>query len=704
MTQSLQTNDAVTRSNATARLSRLFAPRSVALIGVSADQHKLNGIPFWTLRRHGYSGQIYLVNPKYDEIDGVQCYKAVADIPGPVDAALIMVPAAQVPGTIVECGRKGISSAVILSSGFEEVKDNKLLVEQLRAAAGAHDMAVVGPNCEGIWSVRARMILTFGSAADRDQIKHSPIAVISQSGSIGGAIMRQLQDAGYGCSYFVSVGNETMIDAIDFLDWVIEQDDVRVVLLFIEGLRNGSRLVGTVARARARGIYVVVLKSGASAIGLAATASHTGKIAAPYRVYRDILAQSGVIQVNSLVELIEASEVLGSLAPPWRSSGQSPGVGIFSVPGGTRALTADCCEQYKVPLATFDERTVSKLGQRLPVFGYPRNPTDITAAVLSDPALFTDCLELVAHDENVEALIVQLSNRGLRDARRFRSVLHATTQSQSKPMILSFLADTLSAQERCSFASEGLICARDPVDAVKYLSWLYAARADLAPPPQGRPRRSRSLPHMDDIGGWAQLLGEVGIKMPPSRILAPNDQAEAACKGLRFPVVVKALPSAADHKTELGLIRLGLQTPAEVSKAVDEIRRQLPSGHSVLVQETVLGGVEAVLSVTRNPDFGPVLAIGAGGVMVELFGDIAFLALPVDERQIERSVSGLKLHSLLQEFRGRPRADIAGLYRAAAGLGDLYLSAEPSISELELNPIFVMPDGQGVCAVDLMLH
>ena len=694
-----------TTSAGNARLSKLFAPRSVALIGVSADQHKLNGIPFWTLRRHGYSGTIYPVNPKYHEIDGTRCYARVGDIPDQVDVALIMVPAMQVPKTIAECGRKGVSGAVILSSGFEEVQEGKALVEQLRAAAIAHNVAVVGPNCEGIWSVRERMILTFGSAADRDQIRHGPIAVISQSGSIGGAIIRQLQDAGHGCAYFVSVGNETLIDAIDFLDWVIQQDDVRVVLLFIEGLREGHRMLETVAKARARGIRIVALKSGASAIGLAATASHTGKVAAPYRVYRDVFAQSGVIQVGSLVELIEAAEVLSCLSLPRRTTGQFPGVGVFSVPGGTRALTADSCEQYKVPLATFDEETVTQLGERLPVFGYPRNPTDITAAVLSDPALFTDCLELVAGDQNVEALIVQLANRGPRDARQWRPVLHKIAKRLSQPIILSFLADALPAQERCSFASDGLVCARDPVDAVKYMSWLYTARADvIASPSHDRPRIQRSLPHMDDWGAWAKRLSEIGIKTPPWHIIGPNDHSEDYCRGLRFPVVAKSLPSAADHKTELGLVRLGLKTQDEVAHAVKEIQRRLPAGQSVLVQEMVSGGVEAVLSVTHNLDFGPVLALGAGGVLVELFEDITFLALPVDEKQVERAVSRLKLHSLLQEFRGRSRADAAALCRAAAGLGELFLNAAPAISEIELNPIFILPEGQGVCAVDLMVH
>jgi acyl-CoA synthetase (NDP forming) len=686
-------------------MEKLFRPRSVALIGVSADMHKLNGRPFWLLRQHKFAGPIHLVNPKYDAIDGVPCLRRVDDIPEPVDAALVMVPAADVPEAIRGCGRVGIANAIVLSSGFEEAQGSHALVDDLTQAAREGKVQLVGPNCEGIWSVAARTVLTFGSAARRDVLHHAPIGVISQSGSIGGAVVRLLQDAGHGCSYFVSVGNETLVDAIDFLEWMVEQDDVRVVLLFLEGLTDGHRLATVAARARARGVRIVALKSGTSAAGRAATASHTGKIAAPFAVYRAVLKQCGVIQVDSIAELIDAAEVLSTQPDPPRVAGPAPGVAVFSIPGGTRALTADACERLGVPLARFSEVTVEQLQRRLPAFGYPRNPTDITAQVLSNPELFSSCLGLVAGDPNVEAVIVQFANGGPHDAVRWRSTIKQVAAETGKPLVMSFMADQMPATERQGFAKDGLMIAREPVDAVKYLAWLYRCRASRGGPGalEAAPTVQAALPGADDLEGWERRLGTAGIRVPAWRRVRAADDPALVCAALRFPVVAKSMPSAADHKTEAGLIHIGLENRDALERAVADLRRKLPAGSSVLVQEMVCGGVEAVLAMTRDPDFGPLLAVGSGGVLVELVHDMTFLSPPVDAGQVQDAIGSLSLARMLDGFRGAPKADVNALCRAAIGLVELFRSADPAVAAIELNPVFVMPEGEGVVAVDLLV-
>jgi acyl-CoA synthetase (NDP forming) len=687
-------------------MERLFRPRSVALIGVSANMHKLNGRPFWLLRQHKFPGPIHLVNPKYAEVDGVRCLQRVDDIPGPVDAALVMVPAAKVPETIRACGRVGIANAIVLSSGFEEAAGSQALVEDLAKAAREANVQLVGPNCEGVWSVAARTVLTFGSAAQRETLHHAPVGVISQSGSIGGAVVRLLQDAGHGCSYFASVGNETLVDAIDFLEWMVEQDDVRVVLLFLEGLTDGFRLSAAAAQARARGVRIVCLKSGTSIAGRAATASHTGKIAAPFAVYSAVLKQCGVIQVDSISELIEAAEILSIEPDPMRVSGPNPGVGVFSIPGGTRALTADACERRGVPLAQLSEDTVNQLQQRLPAFGHARNPTDITGHVLSNPELFSSCLGIVAGDPNVEAVIVQFANGGPHDAVRWRSVLKQAASITGKPFVLSFMADQMPAAERHGFARDGLMIAREPADAVKYLGWLYQSRESrrIHRPAAPAALPAAALPSVDDIEGWERRLAAAGIRLPRWRRVHSGEEATAMCAGLRFPLVAKAMPSAAAHKTEAGLIHRGLRDGGALARAVADLRDRLPAGSSVLVQEMVEGGVEAVLAMTRDPDFGPLLAIGSGGVLVELVHDMTFLSPPVDMGQVRDAIGRLNLGRLLHGFRGAPRADIDALSRAAIGLVEIYRSAEPAVAAIELNPVFVMPANEGVVAVDLLVQ
>ncbi len=685
------------------RLERIFRARSVALIGVSGNAHKLNGAPLAILQKTGFAGKIYPVNPKYPELAGLTCYPSIEALPEPADVALVMVGAEEVVATVAACARKGMGSCIVFTSGFEEVEGGRELAAELAETARATDMPVVGPNCEGVWSVRSRVLLTFGSAARREHLHHAPIAILGQSGAITGSIARHLQDGGVGCAYVVSVGNETVMNVLDYLEWIIEQDDVKVVLLFIEGLSGGGRLLALAARARARKIQLVALKSGNSAIGQAAAASHTGKIASSYAVYRDVLDQAGVIQVQSLTDLIEAAEVFTFCPLPPRR-GSDGGVSVFSIPGGTRALTADLCEAHDVPLATFASDTVAALKKVLPAFGQAENPTDLTAMVLSDHGMFDASLKLVADDPNTEALIIQFANRGPLDVVEKEESLKALVTKMGVPAILTFLGDRLAPEVRRGFLEAGVLCARDAADATRFLSWMYKGREILSRPVPvaAAPVKAAMAP-----ASWAQtadFLRLAGIGMPAWRILAGTDDIAAACAGLKFPVVVKALPSDADHKTEMGLVLLNVSSAAAVAESAATVRQRLGRADAgVLVQEMIPAGVEAVLSVIRNPDFGPVLAIGTGGIAVELFRDIGYLAFPVTREQVSALVGRLKLSTLLQGFRGKPAADAVALIDAALGLAARFSACDASLQEIELNPVFVMPGKGGVLAVDALV-
>ncbi len=698
-------------SSLSSRLDRIFRARSVALIGVSGNAHKLNGAPLAILQKSGFAGKIYPINPKYQELGGVRCYPDIESLPEPADVALVMVAAEEVVDTVAACARKGMGSCIVFTSGFEEVEGGRELAAQLAQAAHGTGMPIVGPNCEGVWSVKSRVLLTFGSAARREHLQHAPIAILGQSGAITGSIARHLQENGVGCAYVVSVGNETVMNVLDYLEWIIGQDDVKVVLLFIEGLNDGARLLPLAARARARGIQLVALKSGNSAIGQAAAASHTGKIASSYAVYRDVLDQAGVIQVDSLTDLIEAAEVFTFCPLPPRH-GATGGVSVFSVPGGTRALTADLCEAHGIPLATFEAETVSQLKQVLPAFGQADNPTDLTAMVLSDPAMFDKSLHLIADDPNTEALIIQFANRGPIEVVEKAEAFKTLAREKQVPVVLTFLGDRLAPEVRRDFLGAGVLAARDAAEAARYLNWLYKGRELLARAagepsgiPEGRPAgmaRGSSVPRT-----WeetATFLADAGIGMPGWRILRSSDDAVLACAGLQFPVVVKALPADSDHKTELGLVLLNVASAADVAGAAATVRQRLGKADAgVLVQEMVPGGVEAVLSIIRNPDFGPVLAIGTGGIAVELFRDLGYLAMPVTRAQVIALVARLKLSTLLKGFRGKPAADAGALVDAALGLAARFAQCDSSMQEIELNPVFVMPGQSGVLAVDALV-
>ncbi|MGE4241076.1 acetate--CoA ligase family protein [Ramlibacter sp.] len=684
-------------------LDALFGARSVALIGISADARKMTGAPVTILKQTGFPGAIYPINPKYKEIGGLACWPDVESLPETPDVAMVMLAAARVPDAVRACARKGVRAVVVLSSGFEETEEGHAHARELAEVAREAGIAVVGPNCEGVWSVPQRACLTFGSAARREVLHDAPIAILSQSGAMAGALARHLQDSAVGCAYVVSVGNETVLTIADYLEWMVERTEVRVVLLFIEGLRDGQRLLRLVERATAKDMRVVALKSGNSVKGLEAAASHTGKMASPYAVYRDLLHEAGAIRVESLTELIEAAEVLSVLgAPPVR--GADGGVSVFSIPGGTRAMTADALEAHGVPLATFSRETVAALVEALPEFGGTENPTDLTGQVLSHPGLFDKCLNLIADDPNTEALIVQVANRGPRDVMERVELLRDVAKRSGVPLVVSFLGDSLPAAQRTELRKTGVSCARDPVEASRFLGWLWRARAAAS---------HDALPDRADAGSssvpatWREtvsLLEDCGMKVPAWRVVAAGEDAATACEGLAFPVAVKALPEHADHKTELDLVRLNVGE-SRLAAEVEGIRKRLGQADAgVLVQSMDAGGVEVLLSALNNPDFGAILAIGMGGTATELHADVAYVALPTTPARVRNAIERLKLRTLLDGFRGRPPADTEALLKAAAAFGDRFVAMGDAVRELEINPLFVHARGTGeVVAVDALV-
>ncbi|MCC7426506.1 MAG: acetate--CoA ligase family protein [Alphaproteobacteria bacterium] len=692
-------------------LDVLFAPRSIVFVGVSADPKKTAGAPLRIAIQNRYPGQLYGVHPREERIEGVPCFRSVEELPEVPDCAFISVVAKLVPGVLESCGRKGIKGAVILSSGFEEVEGGADIARSVGEIGRKYGMHIVGPNSEGLWSVKRRTILTFGSAARREKLHHAPIAALTQSGGIGGAIARRLQDGGFGCSYFVSVGNETVTGTADYIDWLAEQDDVRVIVMFIEGLIDGAKAIRAAAKARARGIHLVALKSGNSAVGRIATATHTGKISTAGAIYDAALDQAGVVRVESLTDLIESAKLLCSMPlPPPR--GAKGGVAVLSVLGGPRSIMADMGEKLGVPLATFEDSTVAALAKVVPAFGYPRNPVDITGQVVGDHTLFERALDAGTGDANSEGLLIQFGNGGIREARERREIFTSLARKTGLPVVLSLLGDTLDEALLVDYAKQGVAVARDAAEAMRYFGWLYRAREYQARPPLDTERAGRPpLPAVPR--SWQEtmsLLADAGISQPAWRILENGADLGLLCNGLRFPVALKAMPEQAEHKTEHGLVVLNLPDADAVAVAAIAMQERLARldprlrGGPLLVQEMVSGGVEAVVTAARDPDFGVILAVGTGGTLVELLGDVGYVVLPASADEVKRRIGTLKLSRLLAGFRGAESADTEALARAALSLGSILQRLPSSVQAIELNPLLVMPAGKGVAAIDVLVR
>lgn len=679
-------------------LSGLLHARSVCLIGASADTARVAGQPLQLLIKHGYQGRIVCVNPKYSEIAGQPCFASVGDLPGPVDAALVTLPAALVPDAIRDCGKRGIRNVVVLSAGFEETEEGKPLGAVVARHAATYGITVVGPNSEGLWSPSARLLLTHGTAANRDKVLAGPVSVLSQSGSIGAGVVRQLQDLGVGCRYFVSLGNETVLTLCDCVEWMVEEGGSRVILLFIEGLRVGAVLVDAARRAARAGIAIVALKAGASAAGREATASHTGKMASSARVYAAMFRQAGILEVSSLSELIEAGEVL-SLPPPLHSGN---GIAVLSASGGCRALIADAAERAGLALPAFAANTGQAAFEIMQGEGVASNPMDVPMTSLYNPERFAALSNALADDGQTQALLFQYANRGLRQVVDHVLLLGQLRERTGKAVAVSFLGDTAPAETRTSLREAGVLCAREPDQAVRQLGWLRVRSASMALPPR-RARPALSGGHGSPPVTWEEQIGfleSCRIATPAWRAVGPGAEVAGACQGLRFPLAVKAFPQDADHKSEAGLVLTQVRDAPTLVHAVATVRERLGKPSRVLVQEMAASGVEALLAARIDPDFGPVLAIGSGGIAVEWMGDLTYLALPVTADEVERALDALMLARLLRPFRGRAAADRNALVAAACRLGDAFLAS--GMQEVEINPLFLRTEGEGVVAVDVL--
>lgn len=449
-------------------LDRLFRPASVAVIGASPKPGNPRNSLMRVLIKHGFPGRIYPVTPSHAEVEGLTAYRSLAELPEVPDVALIITPAATVPALIEECGAKGTRHAIVFSAGFEESSEGQALAVQLAEAARRHGVTVIGPNCQGLWSVRSRAMLTYSPAAlNMDELRHAPIAIVSQSGALAGALCSSLHRSGLGCSYMVSVGNESVFDALDALEWLVGQDDVRVVALYVEGLQDGARILRIAEQARQRGVRIVVLKAGRSALGQQTTASHTGKIASAHAVYADVLAQAGVVSLNNLAELLWAAEVLAFMPLPRTSGDPQGGVSMLSSSGGAAALLADHSSEHGVPMAHFSPATAGRLQALLPEFARKENPIDLTGQINSVKNLFRDTATTVAADPRTEALVVQHASSGRKYLQEDGEVYRQL--AGELPVIVSFVGDTLPAETRESFRAAGVLLSPEPAATMSAL-------------------------------------------------------------------------------------------------------------------------------------------------------------------------------------------------------------------------------------------
>ncbi|MBI3951664.1 MAG: acetate--CoA ligase family protein [Acidobacteria bacterium] len=673
---------------------RFFRPRGIAVIGASDDPAKVAWRPVHLLKAYGYTGSIYPVNPRHKELLGLRCVSSVDNLPeDTVDLALILVGAESVPGVLEACGRKRIPYAVVVAAGFAEAGQVEAQA-RLRAICEEYGLRLLGPNCVGMMVPAHGVMATFSTVALRQigngGIPSGGLVLLTQSGAVGNALLQSCLAEGLGLRVWVNTGNEADLDALDVLDAVVDDAETSAILIFAEGFVRGERLVALGLRASRRGIPVVVVKAGQSTAGRSASALHTGKLIGRPEVFHAVAQESGVIIADSLRTAIQCLR----LSPGPRSEGE---LGVMTVSGGVGVLIADRAVQLDLPLAALTSATREILQRVLPPYLPVRNPLDV--ALLGDNARYRECGQAILKDPGIGALLIVLSSLAY-DYTTVEDVLRdlgKCAASAGKTIAITYLSpdDRLPPAVEVRLREAGLSAFATPEDA------LAALRVRLAPIPSTAMRKPLPARQPGTSPSPLSLLTRYGIPIPQAIEVSTPTEAISAAASIGYPVALKGLVPRLVHKTEAGAVRLWLENDDAVRDATAEMRARIgPSLQGFRVEAMVDAPLELLLGIAVDEEFGPVLAIGAGGTFAELWQDIAYHTLPVAPQDVDVMLNHLRLGPALRGFRGL-HLDRAAVIDAVMRLADIY-AQERWVQEIEINPLAVLPEGQGVYALDVV--
>ncbi|MCC7485594.1 MAG: acetate--CoA ligase family protein [Burkholderiales bacterium] len=702
-------------SRARSDLSRFLNPRGVAVVGVSGEPDRIGGQALRLLADFGYTGRVYPVNPKYGEVRGLTCYPDLLAVPQPCDVALIALSAPHVIGAIEQCGRAGIPYALVLAGGFSEVgAEGRALQEKLVAAARKANVRMVGPNCLGILNLRDNARIGFGGTAQLTTLKPGPMAMVTQSGGFGFGVVAIAAYFGVGCNYAISSGNEADLTLLDWVAYLIERDDVEVVVAFMEGITEGRRLIEIGERALELGKPILVWKVGNTDIGSRAATSHSARLTSGYELYRAAFRRGGLVEIRDVDDLVDVAKAFFIRKLPAGNR-----VGVLTLSGGAGVLLADRCVESGLALPEFAPATTEKLKETLVSFASSSNPVDATANGYNDNfASYGRAVELVLADPNVDQVLVRIP-RG-KSARPWAENLMRALGGTDKPLVMNWPTSPDDNGDVLKWLEEnGVPCILGAGRAVRALAALteFSRKRREQRRRGGRafvraaPRGAIDLP----AGGGPlgehrskQVLSRYGMPVVRERLLAPEEIESLAAAPLPFPLAVKIESPDVPHKTEAGAVQLGIGDLATLKQAAREVvaaaRAHAPGARieGVLVQE-MAAGTEVIAGSVNDPSFGPTVTFGLGGIFTELMGDVTHRFAPFDTETALEMIREIRGSRVLTGYRGRPALDVAALADALARLSLLAADHADRIAEIDVNPLFVREAGKGVVAADALV-
>jgi len=691
---------------------RLFNPRGIAVIGASADAARPGGQTVHALQREGFKGGVYPVNPKYPEIAGYACYPSLDRIAGDCDLAVIALPAGQVPATIGQCADRGISYAVVLGGGFREAGDEGIAIENaMLDVARSRGVRIVGPNCLGFVNVHSRAYAAFGSLTRPPRFVAGGVSAVLQSASLGTSLLIQCAEAGAGFRYIVTSGNEADISMPEWLEACVEDPETRIILAYLEGVGDGRALMRAARRALAAGKPLVLIKAGNTEQGRRAAASHTANLTGEYDVYRAAFRQCGVIEVADIPEAADMIACLGG--------GRLPGgrrVVVMGGSGGAAAMFSDHADQVGLTLPSLSAATVDELRGVLPALSSLKNPIDYTAGYpRAQRGLdFHRGFAAALADPGIDQMAVMFAAAGNQQLLHGAEVLAATVSGSSKPVIaFSGMTSVIAEEGLRQLRAAGVPVLTSPKRVASAMARLadYAA-ARMRPVEDANPA-AMTLPVLPD---GAVTLNEAdsksliaAAKVPVTRDrMLPLVPGNAAAE-VQYPVALKIVSPDIAHKTDIGAVRLGIADSESLKTAAEEIvasaRKAVPHARldGVLASEMITDGVEMIVGVVNDAAFGPVVAVGLGGVYTEILHDVAYRIAPFSLADAHAMLDELKGRALLDGARGLLQRDVDALAQVLVRVAALAWTLRDRLQELDINPLLVRPRGQGVIAADALV-
>lgn len=689
-------------------IERLLRPRSVAIIGASDKPGALGASVLANLERNGFSGDIYLVNPKRDEIGGRKCYPSVAALPAGIDAAVLAIPRAGVLDAVRDLASHKCGAAVIFSAGFAEGGSEGLAEQQeIGRLARESGMVVEGPNCLGMVNFIDAVPLTFVETNIAKLNGRPGIGIVSQSGAMACVLGTTIASRDLGLSFSVSTGNEAASGVEDYVDYLINDPSTRVIAMIVEQFRKPQRFLAAARRARQAGKRIVLLHPGKSAAARESAATHTGAMAGDYAVMRVHTMRAGVVFAETLEELADIAEI--AIRCPALPSG---GTAVFGESGAFKALTLDLCEDLDVALPAIADQDSPALRAALPPFVGVSNPLDLTAQGLVEPDLYYRTLAALFDDDRFGAIVMGvIQTDPVTTGIKIPPILRAVTELKpTKPVIYAGLDEgaDIPAHFIADLRAQGVPCFPSTERAFRALKRLndLSARAVATSTPEPLPAALTGVRGVVPEYRAKAILSPIRIPFPSGRFVTSLEDAQAACEAIGWPVVLKAQSADLSHKSDAGGVLLNIRDAGQLAEAWARLYANVAAYNADLTLDGVLiekmgeRGLELIVGAKVDPEWGPVILAGLGGVTAELFHDVRLLPPDLSEAEITAELLQLKSAKLLTGFRGSKPLDIAAVSALIARVGRLLLS-EPTIREIDLNPVVVYP--QGVVALDALM-